>query len=129
MKFSFDRQYLGVTVTAENYRKILEGPGGRDELRFHAKHLKAYLRGNDGFYHGTTTGKYKDPVSGEERETAPFPKWNKVQQLIKVWYLNPNMENVSAQLTSQKDLNNYLEKVRKEWKEQSESAQEQEDMI
>jgi len=44
------RRYLGVTITAENYREILEADG-RDGINFHAKHLRAYLQGKTTFRH------------------------------------------------------------------------------
>jgi hypothetical protein len=53
------REYLGTLVTASNYREI-KNRGGNDELKFHAKHLKAYLSGRKTFEHGYTisaTGK------------------------------------------------------------------------
>jgi hypothetical protein len=48
------REYLGALVTAANYREI-KNRGGNDELKFHAKHLKAYLSGRKTFEHGYTT--------------------------------------------------------------------------
>lgn len=51
MKQKDTREFLGTLVTAKNYRDILEKEG-RDGLRFHAKHLKAYKRGDSHFAHG-----------------------------------------------------------------------------
>ena len=47
----YDRKYLGVTITAENYRDILTKEG-RDGINFHTKHLRAYLKGKAFFTHG-----------------------------------------------------------------------------
>lgn len=51
------RQYLGITVTAENYRELMEaakadGKPPRHEINFHTRHLEAYLKGNEFFRHG-----------------------------------------------------------------------------
>lgn len=45
-----ERKYLGVTITATNYREILEKEG-RDGINFHTKHLRAYLKGKKTFTH------------------------------------------------------------------------------
>jgi hypothetical protein len=44
------RQYLGTTITASNYREILDREG-RDGINFHTKHLRAYLKGKKQFRH------------------------------------------------------------------------------
>lgn len=46
----YDRRYLGVTITAQNYREILEKEG-REGINFHTKHLRAYLKGKKTFNH------------------------------------------------------------------------------
>jgi hypothetical protein len=109
-QMKFDRQYLGVTVTAENYRAILSGPGSRDELRFHAKHLRAYLKGKDTFIHGWEWKEVKDPETDEVTLEKVRPQVHNVQQSIKVWYLNDKQENVFADLSSQAQLNKWLQK-------------------
>lgn len=50
-KPKYDRQYLGVTITKENYKEIFEKEG-RDGINFHTKHLRAYLKGKSYFTHG-----------------------------------------------------------------------------
>lgn len=47
----YDRTYLGTTITAQNYKEILEKEG-RDGINFHTKHLRAYLKGKKTFTHG-----------------------------------------------------------------------------
>lgn len=47
-KAKFIKRYLGVTITADNYREILNKEG-RYGINFHTKHLKAYLRGDTHF--------------------------------------------------------------------------------
>lgn len=49
-KTKVERRYLGTTVTAQNYRDILNKEG-RDGINFHTKHLKAYLQGKTTFRH------------------------------------------------------------------------------
>lgn len=50
------RRYLGTTITASNYREILEKEG-RDGINFHTKHLRAYLKGKKTFRHKIMTEK------------------------------------------------------------------------
>ena len=65
----FKREYLGVIVTAENYREIFltkpteEFPyKERSALKFHQKHLKAYLAGHPSFIHGYTLNEYGNKI-------------------------------------------------------------------
>lgn len=56
-KAKYDRQYLGITVTAQNYRELMDaaikdGKNPRYEINYHNKHLKAYLKGRDTFTYG-----------------------------------------------------------------------------
>jgi hypothetical protein len=50
----YERKYLGVTITSQNYREILQKEG-REGINFHNKHLKAYLKGWDSFQFGYET--------------------------------------------------------------------------
>lgn len=66
-----ERQYLGITITAQNYKEILEKEG-RDGINYHTKHLRAYLKGKTNF-------KHKWMRDGEGRViTDPWgnPRWN-----------------------------------------------------
>jgi len=108
----YTREYQGVTVTAKNYRSILEGPGGRDELRFHAKHLRAYLRGKDSFFHGW--------ILNEKGEKSR-PSEHQVRQVIILRYLTDDESNGFAQFSSQKELNGYL-KAKEEEKKNGKSG-------
>jgi hypothetical protein len=47
----YSREYLGVTITRENYKDILKKEG-RKGINFHAKHLRAYLKGWQSFSYG-----------------------------------------------------------------------------
>lgn len=79
-KAKYTRQYLGVTITSENYRDILSKEG-RYGINFHSKHLKAYLRGDSYF-----TYDFERDEEGNVRRNAfgqRIPKEHKVlQQLI-----------------------------------------------
>jgi hypothetical protein len=46
-----ERRFTGITVTAANYRELLE-KGGRHEMNYHSRHLEAYLAGKEVFKHG-----------------------------------------------------------------------------
>lgn len=70
-KQTYTRQYLGVTITAENYREILEKEG-RSGINFHTKHLKAYLKGNDKFRHGFMRNEEGKPV----KDNWGYPLYN-----------------------------------------------------
>jgi hypothetical protein len=48
----YTRQYLGITITSQNYREILDREG-RDGINFHTKHLRAYLKGKKSFKSGS----------------------------------------------------------------------------
>jgi len=76
-KQKYTRKYLGVTITAQNYKEILEKEG-RDGINFHTKHLKAYLAGKQTFRH-----KFKRDENGNVLRNAwGFPIYNEftVQQ-------------------------------------------------
>lgn len=109
MKAQFTRQYLGVTITAQNYKTIKEGPGKTDELKFHEKHLKNYLRGNDFFYHGWNYDKEGNKTS---------PKMFNVQQIIRM----TDIEGNKIEFQSQSDLNKYLEKLKKDIPEEENNS-------
>lgn len=47
----YNREYLGIVVSQESYREILDKEG-RDGINFHNKHLRAYLQGKEHFSHG-----------------------------------------------------------------------------
>lgn len=47
----YDREFLGIIITPDNYAEILKR-GGRDEINFHNKHLRAYKQGKVTFTHG-----------------------------------------------------------------------------
>lgn len=56
-KVKYDRKYLGITVTKENYRELMQkaidaGMPPRHEINYHTRHLKAYLKGKTEFRHG-----------------------------------------------------------------------------
>lgn len=56
-KPEFERRYKGVTVTAQNYRELMEaaekaGFNPRHEINYHTRHLEAYLKGKKSFKHG-----------------------------------------------------------------------------
>lgn len=72
-KPTVERSFKGITITAENYREIME-LGGRHELNYHARHLEAYLKGKEIFRHGFRRDK-KGKVIG--------PAFHKVQQEFK----------------------------------------------
>lgn len=97
----FNREYLGVTVTAQNYREV--HPIGKPSMRnFHSKHLRAYLKGNDSFMHGYTYDELgiRHPIS------------HKVQQKIKIWYTNSKDERVFREVDSQRDMNDFLQTMK-----------------
>jgi len=50
-KSKTNREFLGLLVTSDNYREILEKEG-RDGRNFHNKHLRAYKQGKTHFVHG-----------------------------------------------------------------------------
>lgn len=56
MKAKYNREYLGVVVTNQNYSEILKR-GGRDEVNFHNKHLRSYKQGKAIFVHGIRVDK------------------------------------------------------------------------
>lgn len=49
----YNRRYLGTIVTHSNYREILDNEGA-DKVKFHKKHLAAYIKGKNYFFHGFT---------------------------------------------------------------------------
>lgn len=51
LKAQYTRNYLGVTITGDNYREILSKEG-RKGINFHTRHLEAYLSGNEQFPFG-----------------------------------------------------------------------------
>lgn len=68
-KYRYEREYLGTTITAQNYKEIRDKKDGRQQINFHNKHLRAYLRGYDRFTFGVDND--GDPI------------FHKVQQQIK----------------------------------------------
>lgn len=53
----WERQYLGITVTKDNYRELMglaiaDGKDPRHEINYHTRHLEAYIKGKDVFRHG-----------------------------------------------------------------------------
>lgn len=96
MKQKCDRKYLGVTVTSENYRKILEGPGSRNELRFHAKHLRAYLKGRDSFIHGWVTNEGGEKVKPKEHPVLQEITLNGVPSFSTQEHLNSYLRSKNA---------------------------------
>jgi len=78
-KPTHNREYLGVTITSENYREILKKEG-RFGINFHTKHLKSYLQGKRTFIHG-----YKTEVSDLGYKSR-YPIFHKVifkEEIIK----------------------------------------------
>lgn len=67
IKTKYDREFQGTLITGQNYKEILEKEG-RDGVRFHAKHLLAYKRGQDSFAHGI--------------DKNGFPIYHRVQQKL-----------------------------------------------
>jgi hypothetical protein len=59
VKKKTSRKYLGVLVTADNYRALLAD----GDINFHRKHLKAYIRGVDEFAHGWNYNEDGDRIS------------------------------------------------------------------
>lgn len=64
-----ERRYLGVTVTAENYRELMRlakeaGKNPRHEINYHTRHLEAYLKGQDTFVHGFRRDKKTKKILG-----------------------------------------------------------------
>lgn len=56
-KAKYDKQYLGITVTAQNYRELMakaieDKKDPRYEINYHNTHLKAYLQGKETFRYG-----------------------------------------------------------------------------
>lgn len=104
-----DREYLGVTVTAKNYREIVGPKGseteeGRQDLRFHEKHLRAYLKGKDSFTHGW--------VKDEEGNTVG-PQFHDVQQEFTVTYKNTEDKEELITLKTQARLQRLLQQIQK----------------
>ncbi len=65
-----ERRYLGITVTASNYREILEKEG-RNGINFHTKHLRAYLKGKTTFTHRWQ----RDEKGNVVRDSFNRPVW------------------------------------------------------
>lgn len=65
-KKEYDREYLGITITAQNYREVLKKEG-RMGINFHNKHLRCYLRGDKKFTFG---------CERDENGTLIRDKWN-----------------------------------------------------
>ena len=66
-RIRYDRKYLGITVTASNYRELMElakadGKDPRHEINYHTRHLEAYLKGNPTFKHGFRYDKDGDVI-------------------------------------------------------------------
>lgn len=70
----YTREYKGVTITAQTYAEIRDkhkavnslSPGYlafRDEINFHTKHLRAYLKGAERFNHGYNRDKSGRAIS------------------------------------------------------------------
>ena len=64
----YDRKYLGVTVTAENYRELIALAvaaklNPRHEINYHTRHLEAYLKGKTSFTHGFKRDKEGKAIS------------------------------------------------------------------
>lgn len=56
-KKKYERKYLGITVTAQNYRELMDAAikdkkSPRHEINYHTRHLEAYLQGKTSFRHG-----------------------------------------------------------------------------
>ncbi len=72
----YDRKYLGVTITGENYKEILLS-AGRDSINFHSKHLNAYLKGRDTFTHGWVVDLNGFPIRKQVHQVQQ-KLWNRV---------------------------------------------------
>ena len=88
----YNREYLGTIVTQENYRSL-------EDLNFHRKHLKSYLKGRDNFTHGWDLDEEGNKVS---------PKIHNVQQKITLSFDNQEGTRESLSFGSQAQLNYYL---------------------
>jgi len=98
------REYLGVTVTAENYREINpKDKPNRDLRNYHNKHLRAYLKGHDTFQHGWV----------RHEDGSKSPNIFNVEQKFTVTYLNEQDERASFSCASQDALRLYLKKLSK----------------
>ena len=47
----YTREYGGILVSSKNYQELLQTEG-EDAIKFHKKHLKAYIRGKRVFTYG-----------------------------------------------------------------------------
>lgn len=66
-KPKWERRYLGITVTRDNYRELmrlaeLSGKPPRHEINYHTRHLEAYLEGKNYFVHGFRYDKDGDKI-------------------------------------------------------------------
>ena len=78
-KPKYEREYLGVTITAKNYREILEKEG-REGINFHTKHLRAYIKGMVTFTHGFK--KNEDGSTKLDRFGFKVPRTFRVQSRL-----------------------------------------------
>lgn len=72
----YERAYLGITITAQNYREIL-AKEGRDGINQHTKHLKAYLKGKKWYRHKWM----RDEEGKIIRDAFNRPRWNEFKVL------------------------------------------------
>ena len=75
MKAKYNREYLGVLITTQNYSDILKREG-RDQINFHNKHLRAYKKGKTHFVHGIRIDE-----KGEKLGPAIHPVQAKLTQI------------------------------------------------
>jgi len=79
-KPTHERRYLGITVTAENYRELMslaiaDKKNPRHEINYHTRHLEAYLKGKETFRHG-----YRIRVNEDGEVETLGPAYFKVMQ-------------------------------------------------
>ena len=79
-KPTYERSYLGVTITAANYRHILEREE-RNGINFHTKHLRAYLKGKEVFTHGFQ--KDENGKTVRDKWGHPIPISHRVQSVLR----------------------------------------------
>lgn len=79
-KIKYERSYLGTTITAANYRQILN-EGGRSAINYHNKHLRAYLKGKKTFTHGFE--KDENGKTKKDNWGRPIPTVYRVQAVLK----------------------------------------------
>ena len=78
-KPKYEREYLGITITAKNYREILEKEG-REGINFHTKHLKSYIKGLESFNYGFE--KNEDGSTKLDRFGIKLPRSFRVQSRL-----------------------------------------------